>query len=163
MSAQGPVLGPILFILSTSPLGDRQCGLSYHFYADNTQLYISFNLSRVPQKMKRCVDLIRGWMANNFLKLNKEKTCSLPILTQLHWMAIVEWIHYKLFPSYRQGPLRKGPSVHQGALHISSQPRLHHFNDKMLVCPHTHTVRHADRSFKIAAPTLLNQLPEHLH
>ena len=42
--AQGSVLGPLLYVLYTAPVADiiRRYGLGFHFYADDTQLFLAF-------------------------------------------------------------------------------------------------------------------------
>ena len=76
---QGSVLGPVLFTMYTKPLSSiiRLSGLSYHFFADDTQLHDSTKPSNIPslaQDMKRSIDNVSDWMKGNKLKMNEEKT-----------------------------------------------------------------------------------------
>ena len=76
---QGSILGPILFILYTKSLETvvSKYGISVHFYADDTQLYMSFNVhSKNPDisQLSACFAEIKSWMSSNYLKLNEDKT-----------------------------------------------------------------------------------------
>ena len=79
---QGSVLGPILFTMYTTPLGNiiRKHRLNFHLYADDTQLYISFQPGVSVSKetaifcLEACIKDIKIWMTNNLLKMNDDKT-----------------------------------------------------------------------------------------
>ncbi len=88
---QGSVLGPLFFTIYSSPIADivRTHGLDVHKYADDTQLYLSFNVNTpndemlARQRIEACISDLRSWMSRNKLKLNDDKT-ELIILSSKH-------------------------------------------------------------------------------
>ena len=77
---QGSVLGPILFSLYTTPLSKvirNHPGISFQFYADDTQLYVHLthkNVASVLDKLSHCIEDVKRWLSTNKLKLNPDKT-----------------------------------------------------------------------------------------
>ena len=75
---QGSVLCPILYLLYTSPLSEvlRRHNMNFHFYADDSQVYFSFdsNSSVIVARIEACLHDIATWMSLNKLKLNGNKT-----------------------------------------------------------------------------------------
>ena len=71
---QGSVLGPLLFSLYTTPIGQvirKYTGARYHFYADDTQLFIHLSPDdslKSFDRLKSCLNDIQVWMSENKLK-----------------------------------------------------------------------------------------------
>ena len=78
---QGSVLGPILFILYTTPLINiiASHSANHQLFADDTLLQKSAPFSEVSnltEELNACTDDIKTWMTENQLKLNDDKHSS---------------------------------------------------------------------------------------
>ena len=97
----GSVLGLLLldYLLYTSPVVDiiHRHNLNFHFYVDDSQLFLSFKgadrLFDSKLQLKACINSICHWTVFNELKLNQDKTellimnsryCFYPSLSCLH-------------------------------------------------------------------------------
>ena len=80
--AQGSCLGPLLFSACASKLFDviKLYLPNAHAFADDIQLYLSFNPNNSLNEaeafhsMEQCIRAIRAWMQADKLKLNENKT-----------------------------------------------------------------------------------------
>ena len=84
---QGSVLGPVLFNIYTKALGDllRKHHMSFHIYADDTTVYLSFEPDGIEgafSRMERCLGDIKKWMKTMRLKMNSDKTELMVVTTR---------------------------------------------------------------------------------
>ena len=82
---QGSVLGPLLFVLFISPIANvinpdqsnQNNTVSFHQYADDTQLCIGTNSSTLTTQIvsiESCTQIVHNWILNNGLHLNPSKS-----------------------------------------------------------------------------------------
>lgn len=75
---QRSILSPSLFSLYMLPLGTilRKHGVPFHFYADDTQIYIPIkrNNPAAINLLLLCLEEVKAWLAHNFLLLNEDKS-----------------------------------------------------------------------------------------
>ena len=94
---QGSVLGPQLYSQYTRPIGDiiQSSGLLFHLFADDSQLYKSATPSNVEQHLEAfdtvesCTRNLSGWMFDNKLKLNDDRTEFLLVRSQSQRLKVV--------------------------------------------------------------------------
>jgi len=83
---QSSVLGQLLFTAYVAPIGDviESFGVSYHQFADDTQLYVEMDASNTTAALSRlsiCTDAVRRWFLDNNLLLNGDKSEAIVIGT----------------------------------------------------------------------------------
>ena len=76
---QGSVAGPLEFIMFSAPLQEliSAHGVSSVAYADDTQLYVTFDpadRASAVSKIEACIRDVKSWAVQNKLVLNDSKT-----------------------------------------------------------------------------------------
>ncbi len=75
---QGSILAPVLFSIFMLPMGVifEKYGVSFHLYADDTQLYfpLQHKSTELLGPLLNCLNELQIWLKQNLLVLNENKT-----------------------------------------------------------------------------------------
>jgi len=73
---QVSVLGPIVFAVYTSPVGDltERFGIHHHQFADDTQIHLALRSCDIQNGLAHCRVALKQWYLRNGLLLNDDKS-----------------------------------------------------------------------------------------
>jgi hypothetical protein len=135
---QGSIMGPLLFTLYVAPLSDiiAKFGFNFHFYADDSQVYFSFNpkekgtLEFLLNKLNDCIMEVHKWLGDNYLKMNNEKT-DVILLGSPHFIKYINLDYINICNT----SIRVSTSVRNlGAIMDKSLTMLDHINNLCRNC-----------------------------
>ena len=99
----GSISGPPIFNAYAQPVANiiRRFQIGYHIYADDTQLYVSFNpkseedIAAAKLRMTQCIAEIRSWMLSNKLMLfliASSRHANPVSHLDLNWKSVALWL-----------------------------------------------------------------------
>ena len=153
---QGAVIGPQVFTYYFHTIGQiiRKHSIQYHIYADDVQLFLTFD-SNLPGdsacalfKLECCVKELQTWMVANKLMMNPDKTEFFIASSAAHYKHLEHLIF--IFDDVEIKSLLRVRKPSAYSLRSSTVTCLH--------VPKTRTLT-GDRAFSSSAPRLWNNLP----